>query len=350
MKNISKIQRTLLFVLVAFLLTSFTSVFADELETQLSNLETKVFRRDFAADTAETRVKRLELLFLPGVKRDSSMSLLDRLNIVQYLSVKTEERRTKNDGKFNSRMLQVGTKDSAKNSEMNLSDLEVMYQEASKQPIDADVLLVMVDCSSSMATKLNPPGLTAVEVAASRKISKMDLAKNVLFQLAVKFPKSTYLGLRVYGNEYLADPFSDCKQSKLVIPPAKENRRDVALFTRSLSVGGLSPLEYAIRRAVELDTSRFTGRKNILIVADSADTCGGNPVAYVRQVSKNLQDLRFFCIGIGLKKSADGIQAREQLTRLAETTNGKFYESWDEKDIATFVEDVKSEVLPKTDR
>jgi hypothetical protein len=67
-------------------------------------------------------------------------------------------------------------------------------------------------------------------------------------------------------------------------------------------------------------------------------------------VSKNLQDLRFFCIGIGLKKSADGIQAREQLTRLAETTNGKFYESWDEKDIATFVEDVKSEVLPKTDR
>jgi len=279
------------------------------------------------------------------------MSLIDRLNIVQYLSVKAEETKAKYDGKLNPKMLQVGTRDSIKNtSERNFSDLERMYQEASKQPIDADVLLVMVDCSSSMATQLYQPGLTAVEIAASRKISKMDLAKNVLFQLAARFPKTTYLGLRVYGNEYSADPFSDCKQSKLVIPPAKENRRDVVLFTRSLSVGGLSPLEYAIRRAVELDTSRFTGRKNILIVADSADTCGGNPVTYVRQVSKNVQDLRFFCIGIGLKKSADGIQAREQLTRLAETTNGKFYESWDEKDIATFVEDVKSEVLPKTDR
>lgn len=339
-------RRTLVFALAAFLLTSFVRAFADELESQLTNLETKIFRKNFAADPAETRVKRLELLFLPGIKRDSSISLIDRLNNIQYLSVKAEENKAKNEGKLNPMILQVGTGDSIKNSwEKDLSSLEKMYQEVSKQPINADVLLVLVDCSLSMANQVSRQGQTAVEIAKSKKTTKLDLAKSVLFQIVSKFPRTAYLGLRVYGNEYNGDPFSDCKQTKLLIPPAKDNRREFILSARSLILGGLSPQEVAFRRAVELDTKRFTGRKNILIVADGADTCGGNAIAYVRQVSKQDIDLRIFCVGLGLQKKPNDIQAREKLVRLAEMTNGKFYDAWDEEDIATFIEDVRSEVL-----
>lgn len=176
-------------------------------------------------------------------------------------------------------------------------------------------ILILLDCSFSMKEKLEG------------SMQKMDAAKMVLQQALARVPSDVNLGLRVFGQGYTGDPFIDCKQSALLVPLGQGNRRSIIERTRQVHPYGLTPLEFALRQAAESDLSGLNGPKTLILISDGADTCGGNPCEFIKQLPRLGIKLKVDIVGLSLKHRIDDIQARNQLNCITETSGGKYYDA-----------------------
>ncbi len=176
-------------------------------------------------------------------------------------------------------------------------------------------ILILLDASFSMKEKLEGD------------MQKMDAAKMVLQQALARVPSDVNLGLRVFGQGYTGDPFMDCKQSALLVPLGQGNRRSIIERVRQVHPYGLTPLEFALRQAAENDLSGLSGPKTLILISDGADTCGGNPCEFIKQLPRMGIKLKVDIVGLSLKRRPDDIMARHQLNCITETSGGKYYDA-----------------------
>lgn len=176
-------------------------------------------------------------------------------------------------------------------------------------------ILILLDCSFSMKEKLEG------------SMQKMDAAKMVLQQALARVPSDVNLGLRVFGQGYTGDPFMDCKQSGLLVPLGQGNRRSIIERVRQVHPYGLTPLEYALRQAAESDLAGLPGPKTLILISDGADTCGGNPCEFIKQLPRMGIKLKVDIVGLSLKNRPDDVIARHQLNCITETSGGKYYDA-----------------------
>lgn len=176
-------------------------------------------------------------------------------------------------------------------------------------------ILILLDCSYSMKENLE------------RGMQKMDAAKMVLQQALARVPADVNLGLRVFGQGYTGDPFMDCKQSALLVPLGQGNRRSIIERARQVHPYGLTPLEYALRQAAENDLQGLNGPKTLILISDGADTCGGNPCEFIKQLPRLGIKLKVDIVGLSLKNRPDDILARNQLNCITEQSGGKYYDA-----------------------
>lgn len=176
-------------------------------------------------------------------------------------------------------------------------------------------ILFLLDCSYSMKENLE------------HQMQKMDAAKMVLQQALARVPADVNLGLRVFGQGYSGDPFMDCKQSALLVPLGQGNRRSIIDGARQVHPYGLTPLEYALRQAAENDLAGVNGPKTLILISDGADTCGGNPCEFIRQLPRMGIKLKVDIVGLSLKNRPDDLQARSQLNCITQTSGGKYYDA-----------------------
>lgn len=176
-------------------------------------------------------------------------------------------------------------------------------------------ILILLDCSYSMKENLE------------HGMQKMDAAKMVLQQALARVPSDVNLGLRVFGQGYTGDPFMDCKQSALLVPLGQGNRRSIIERTRQVHPYGLTPLEYALRQAAENDLQGLNGPKTLILISDGADTCGGNPCEFIKQLPRLGIKLKVDIVGLSLKNRPDDILARNQLNCITERSGGKYYDA-----------------------
>lgn len=176
-------------------------------------------------------------------------------------------------------------------------------------------ILILLDCSYSMKENLE------------RGMQKMDAAKMVLQQALARVPADVNLGLRVFGQGYTGDPSMDCKQSALLVPLGQGNRRSIIERTRQVHPYGLTPLEYALRQAAENDLQGLNGPKTLILISDGADTCGGNPCEFIKQLPRLGIKLKVDIVGLSLKNRPDDILARNQLNCITEQSGGKYYDA-----------------------
>lgn len=176
-------------------------------------------------------------------------------------------------------------------------------------------ILILLDCSFSMKEKLEG------------NMQKMDAAKMVLQQALTRVPSDVNLGLRVFGQGYTGDPFMDCKQSALLVPLGQGNRRSIIERVRQVHPYGLTPLEYGLRQAAENDLAGLNGPKTLILISDGADTCGGNPCEFIKQLPRMGIKLKVDIVGLSLKNRPDDVMARHQLKCITETSGGKYYDA-----------------------
>ncbi len=80
---------------------------------------------------------------------------------------------------------------------------------------------IIVDASYSMKEKISGE-------------MKMEVAKKVLENAMARIPNDVNVGLRVFGQYGLNDPFQACTASALLVPMGQGNRRSIVDGVRQL--------------------------------------------------------------------------------------------------------------------
>jgi Mg-chelatase subunit ChlD len=171
-------------------------------------------------------------------------------------------------------------------------------------------ILFLLDASRSMAEKLQG------------KDQKMDSAKMVLQQALGKIPRDIRIGLRVFGQS-AGNAFDDCQQSALLVPPKEGSNRKIVESLRFVRPFGMTPLTYGLLNA-ERDMRDLDGVRQIILISDGAETCGGDPCDLIRRLRARGINIKIDIVGLGLKGDKE---AREQLNCIAEASGGKFFDT-----------------------
>jgi hypothetical protein len=177
-------------------------------------------------------------------------------------------------------------------------------------------ILFLIDCSYSMKEKLG--GQT----------QKLEGAKQVLQNALTRIPGDVNVGLRVFGQGVgygvTFNPGIDCRQTALLVPLGQGNRRSIIEKVRNMKPFGMTPLEYALRQAAEDDFSGCQGQKILILISDGADTCGGDPCRFIRQLPMLGIKIKVDIVGLELKHDRE---ARNELNCIAESSGGKYYDA-----------------------
>ncbi len=154
--------------------------------------------------------------------------------------------------------------------------------------------LIIFDASISMGEKFygSPKYVTAVSEA-----------KNVLDKL----PASSLIGLRIIGltidNSFLSiikNPAKLCESTKLVVPIGVDNIKYVKNSMDTIFPLGTTPLTYTLDTAINYDFSRSAKQKHIILITDGAESCNGDPCAYIKEVVKNRNDIKIDILAINV--------------------------------------------------
>lgn len=173
-------------------------------------------------------------------------------------------------------------------------------------------IMFLLDASYSMKEKLN---------GAEKKINA---AKQVLETALARIPNDVNIGMRVFGQGYTGNSFTDCTQTQLLVPLGQHNRNSIIQKTRTIEPFGLTPLAYALRQTVEEDFRYAQGAKTIILISDGADTCGADPCAFMRLLPQ--YGVKIKCDVVGLDIHHDNT-ARNQLNCIAGATGGRYYDA-----------------------
>ena len=175
----------------------------------------------------------------------------------------------------------------------------------------AENVMIILDGSYSMKQTL--PG-------NSPKESRMQAAKRVILQVMQTVPRTTRIGLRVYGQSQI--PILECQSTKLLVPLGLNNRAEIASQLAQIQPVGQTPISLAIRVSAEHDFVGLAGKKTIILVSDGMETCDADPCQVSVQLVQNGVDVKINTVGLGI--SGD-IEAQKQLKCVALGTNGQFY-------------------------
>lgn len=194
---------------------------------------------------------------------------------------------------------------------------------------NAKNVLFLIDCSKSMEETYSRVN--------RNKLSKYEYAKVSLKKILECFPPDTNVALRVYGH-YGNIGYLSCKATQLVTDFKKMNRK---LFIKELDKfqpAGMSPLTYALHQAIEKDIGDRRKNTIVFLVSDGVDTCGRNPVQYVKSRRNIFVPVVIFALDIRRDN------ARNKLVALSHYSSGIYYEA---KELKQLMKDIRNSFKKK---
>lgn len=198
------------------------------------------------------------------------------------------------------------------------SEAEPTALKDATKPKMKENVVILLDASGMMAGMMNGE-------------SKMALARQAIKQFAAKLPKETKVALLLYGqtgSEQTKNQAPSCGnvETAYQLSAYDANRFDQAL-NGAQPAGGI-PLALAIKQAARAFSEKpgATGKNRIYIVSGGSDTCGGNPVAEVKQLHKSNPQTIVNIIGLSLDE-----KSRQTLDSAAIAGGGTFVPVMDEQ-------------------
>ncbi|MFO1462442.1 MAG: Ig-like domain-containing protein [bacterium] len=154
---------------------------------------------------------------------------------------------------------------------------------------------------------------------------KLDLAKSSMSGLLATLPENVRLNARVLGAGSMAAQ-NNCEDVRLLKNPAGE--------LDQVRAQGLLPLARALE-LLEKDLKKTQGSRVGLLVADTWDSCGGDPIAVATRLAKNAERLRLHVIYF----SDVDPTTESLLKRLAEVMGGRTYRVSRQEDLQQAIRD-----------
>ena len=179
----------------------------------------------------------------------------------------------------------------------------------------------------------------------------IEVAKRSMAAILTQISSDTKVGFRVFGHNYkgsnpatintvqdvkkivkkgnkfkvitekgcLGNTTGVCSATEQVAPILPVNLKSLISGMNSVSLGGATPLVYALDRTVYQDFQRFdmTTPKKIVLITDGGENCGGDPCAFAKKLMKNRSDVHIDVVLVSSYSKA--------LACLSTTTGGHFY-------------------------
>ena len=195
--------------------------------------------------------------------------------------------------------------------------------------VDKHVLL-MVDSSGSMGEKIEGK-------------AKIDIAKDAVANLMIDLPDDLPIGLRVYGHKYDKNisEADNCKATQLLVPIEKGNKSRVASEVRSIAPAGKTPIAYSLSKVPD-DFPTPDVERYIILVSDGKETCGGDPIA----VLKDLETKGFKVVVHTIGFDVDA-ETRRQLKAISDVSGGKYLDAANAKELGDSLKTVTKEIREK---
>lgn len=156
---------------------------------------------------------------------------------------------------------------------------------------------------------------------------KIDAAKSALADFAKSLQGSSVnVSMVVYGHKGDNSDTSkalSCKGIDIVYPFGKADVAKMTTALDSFSPKGWTPVEDALKKAYELLMPYNSEKYNnsVLLISDGIETCGGNPVAYVKSMKENGMNVTANVIGFDVDE-----EAAAQLRNIAGGTGGEYFD------------------------
>jgi len=153
-------------------------------------------------------------------------------------------------------------------------------------------ILFVLDGSGSMKQKYD-------------KVSKFETAKQLLFKLIDsvehKNPNVEF-AVRVFGFQN-PNTAHNCKDSKLLIPFAKNNAPKIFSELGHITPQGMSPIAYSIQAGAGDFPEDAYSLNSIVLITDGEETCGGDPCKISKDLSVKKISLKPFIVGLNVDSS-----------------------------------------------
>ncbi len=144
--------------------------------------------------------------------------------------------------------------------------------------------------------------------------------------------------LRVYGHQKYYRNGQDCNDTKLEVPFAAKNAKQIKTKLKSIVPKGTTPIAMTLEKSAEDFPPCSNCRNIIILITDGIEECGGDPCAISMKLQRQGIILKPFVIGIGLdmdfKKSFECL--------------GTFYDASDEATFKKVLGIVISQALNET--
>lgn len=200
----------------------------------------------------------------------------------------------------------------------------------------------------------NPVGIIEFVMDYSGSMSNwVEVAKHSMSAIVAQLNPDTKVGFRVFGHNYHGiNPFNvantvqevkkivkdgnkfkvvtekgclgstsgACSATQMVSPIVTLNVNSLINGMNSVSLGGATPLVFALNQTVNQDFStldKFTSKK-IILITDGYENCGGNPCEFASRLMKKRSDIHIDVVLVGSGGNSN-------LSCLADTTGGHMY-------------------------
>lgn len=166
-------------------------------------------------------------------------------------------------------------------------NLIVSFAQSKKTEPSLTRVLFVFDASKSMKT-------------THGKQTRIQGAKELFYKFldSLSKQKNIQFALRMYGHTVKYPP-GDCKDSKLVVPFAKNNMAQIKAKVAEAKPTGITPIEHSITESAN-DFPDNKAVNMIILITDGIEECGGDPCkARMKLMEKGIL-FKPFIIGIGL--------------------------------------------------
>ncbi|WP_099826500.1 VWA domain-containing protein [Oceaniglobus indicus] len=165
--------------------------------------------------------------------------------------------------------------------------------------------------------------------------SKIEIARDVMADLADGWDSGTNLGLVAYGHRRQGD----CTDIETLVAPGQLDKAGFIGTVNAIKPVGKTPISAAVQHAADLLSYRDTPA-TVVLISDGVETCNADPCALSAQLAKQGIGFTVHVVGFDLKDDAHA-----SLSCIAENTGGVFVPAGNADELHAALEQVQTAMV-----
>jgi len=223
-------------------------------------------------------------------------------------------------------------------------ELPVADEEPAEEPAQVRYEPTLVTAKTNVDVVIDASGSMSAPLGISPE-SKFELLRNALYEVIYEmrqqqseFPRN--LGIRLFGAESESTA-QDCQDTQLLVSMGEPNLDIVREALAGVKPRGQSPIAFALKRAMDDFPSGPAVERVVVLVADGADTCDGDPCAVAEEIDSGPVKTAINVVAFDVSP-----QDQRKLACIAEKTDGQLFLARNEAELQSSLDQAINSTVP----